>query len=60
MRLRHKLTCSVLALLFIAGAATAQTGAFYNVKNYGAKGDGKTIETQAINKTIETAAAGAA
>jgi polygalacturonase len=29
---------------------------FYNIKNYGAKGDGKTLDTNAINKTIETAA----
>jgi len=57
MRLQYKLTYSLLALLFIAGVAKAQTGAFYNVKNYGAKGDGRAIETQAINKTIETVAA---
>ena len=29
---------------------------FYNVKNFNAKGDGKTPDTNAINKTIETAA----
>lgn len=29
---------------------------FYNVKNFGAKGDGKTLDTNAINKTIETVA----
>lgn len=28
---------------------------FYNIKTYGAKGDGKTLDTDAINKTIETA-----
>lgn len=28
----------------------------YNVKNYGAVGDGKTLDTKAINKTIEAAA----
>lgn len=29
---------------------------FYSVRNYGAKGDGVTLDTNAINKTIETAA----
>ena len=29
---------------------------FYNVKTFGAKGDGQTSDTEAINKTIETAA----
>ena len=29
---------------------------FYNVRNLGARGDGKTLDTNAINKTIETAA----
>ncbi|MEZ5426853.1 MAG: glycoside hydrolase family 28 protein [Pyrinomonadaceae bacterium] len=29
---------------------------FYNVRNFGAKGDGKTLDTDAINKAIETAA----
>lgn len=31
-------------------------GVFYNIKTYGAKGDGVTLDTDAINKTIETAA----
>ena len=30
----------------------------YNVKNFGAKGDGKSIDSPAINKAIETAASG--
>jgi polygalacturonase len=33
------------------------TPALYNVRTFGAKGDGKTIDTPAINKAIETAAA---
>lgn len=31
-------------------------GGFYNVYNYGAKGDGKTLDTDAVNRAIETAA----
>ncbi|MBX7170997.1 MAG: glycoside hydrolase family 28 protein [Pyrinomonadaceae bacterium] len=33
-----------------------ETRNFYNVLNYGAKGDGKTLDTDAINLAIETAA----
>lgn len=31
------------------------TSVFYNIRNFGAKGDGKTLDTNAINKAIETA-----
>ena len=54
--------CLVLALLCSAhprltlSTAAQQTNVF-NVKSYGATGDGKTLDTSAINKTIETAAA---
>jgi polygalacturonase len=38
------------------GAQARQTAQnFYNVKSYGARGDGKTLDTNAINKAIETA-----
>jgi len=40
-----------------AGTQQAGAGAIYNVRAFGAKGDGKTIDTPAINKAIETAAA---
>jgi len=39
------------------GTPGTATGAIYNVRTFGAKGDGKTIDTPAINKAIETAAA---
>jgi len=43
----------VNAVVFVhANAATN----FYNVKDFGAKGDGSSMDTKAINKTIETAA----
>lgn len=46
---------AMLAISFFATAQTAKV--FYNVKDFGAKGDSVTIDSYAINKTIETAAA---
>ena len=37
--------------------AAAGTAGVFNVRAFGAKGDGKTLDTTAINRTIETAAA---
>ncbi len=39
------------------GAPTATTTAIYEVRSFGAKGDGKTHDTDAINKAIDAAAA---
>ncbi len=56
------LTISMTALCFFeySGATFARVRAnpqnFYNVRTYGAVGDGKTLDTDAINKTIETVA----
>src|SRR5512132_3513475 len=51
-----------LALLFTAASradlsAPAPQSAVYSVKAFGATGDGKTLDTAAINKTIDAAAA---
>lgn len=48
----------ILLLLFASLFTFAQTTgvAFYNIKTFGAKGDGKAIDSKAINAAIEAAA----
>ncbi|MEQ1642753.1 MAG: glycosyl hydrolase family 28-related protein, partial [Pyrinomonadaceae bacterium] len=53
---------SLIAIVFAVGlfpfaGANVEAAAFFNVRDLGAKGDGKTLDTNAINKAIETAAA---
>jgi polygalacturonase len=66
MRLQHPTTIHIaLALAAILSftnttvnhATQVPKSAAYDVRNFGAKGDGKTLDTAAINKTIEAAAA---
>ena len=52
-----KITLSIVVLLFLTGAALAQTNSFYNVRSFGAKGDGKALDTDGVNKTIDAAVA---
>ncbi|WP_309004750.1 glycosyl hydrolase family 28-related protein [Pelagicoccus sp. SDUM812005] len=47
----------ILLTLLIINAATLAPASVYNVKNYGAKGDGQTIDSDAINAAIDAAAA---
>lgn len=52
------ITGAVLCLgRFVAGASSAQSAGGYDVRAFGAKGDGTTVDTGAINKAIEAAAA---
>ncbi|HVT83554.1 MAG TPA: glycoside hydrolase family 28 protein [Chitinophagaceae bacterium] len=53
------ITCILLlTILSLEANAVPGPGAtFYNVKDYGAKGDGTTLDTKTINATIEAASA---
>jgi polygalacturonase len=46
---------SALLLLVIAISVNAQNPAYYNVKTFGAKGNGKAVDTKAIDKAIDAA-----
>ena len=46
-----------LLALLLALTVTRLTAAPFDVKSFGATGDGKTLDTDAINKAIEAAAA---
>lgn len=51
MTMRLTITLAFLVCVFISNAESK-----YNVRNYGAKGDGKTLDSPAINAAIEDAA----
>src|SRR5271170_6597000 len=46
----------LITLLLFAGGCEVNSG-LYNVRQYGALGDGKAIDTPAINRAIDVAAA---
>ena len=47
---------TILAVAFLSAAEAQNSDVYYNVKTYGAKGDGKTVDSKAINKAIADAA----
>src|ERR1019366_7110062 len=56
-RLLHVLFCFTLLLTIAIGCPSVQPGRMaYNVRAFGAKGDGKTLDHQAINRAIAAAA----
>ena len=64
-KLMQKLAALSILLLFgffinqpfrVLAQSKFKSESFYNIKNFGAKGDGKTIDSPAINKAIEAAA----
>jgi polygalacturonase len=69
MRKLGTISAPLIVLLFVLGSGIfpaeavdqayvlSDSKTFYNVKDYGVAGDGKTIDTPAINKAIETASA---
>ena len=52
-----KITLSIVILVFLASVSLAQANGFYSVRSFGARGDGKTLDTDAVNKSIDNAAA---
>ncbi len=55
--MRIKIVCCIaICLMAIRSFAQSAPSPVYNVKNYGASGDGKTTDTKAINSAIDSAA----
>ncbi len=51
------LAIAISASIFCTPNVIAGNNDFYNVRNFGAKGDGKTVDSDAVNKAIDIASA---
>lgn len=51
------ITCTVFQLITFCFTCASSTGDVYNVRDYGAKGDGENMDSPGINKAIAAAAA---
>lgn len=56
--LNMKYFFSIIFTVLVFGTAVSQTSSqgWYNIKNYGATGDGRTVDTKSINDAIDAAA----
>lgn len=52
-----RLSRGLLALILLTGGYAVHAQQFYNIRDYGARGDGVSLDSKAINKAIEAAVA---